>query len=160
MVFRSGLGTVLTRAPESITNAGVPIFTITGGCILVTYIIGRVVGVALDGTATSLSVQFDDGVGAATPMCAALVVTSDGIGTFYIMTGQAADPMRKLETGAALAGPGGMGGGVVAGLGVLGKGYVCGAGDIERLGTAVDAGTVGWTLCYVPLEEGVAVVVA
>jgi len=160
MAFRSGLGTVLTRAPETMTNAGVPIFTITGGCIMVTYIVGEWIGVAMGAGATNLGLQFDDGVGAATAMCAVLAVASDPVGTIYFVSCTPADPLRKLEPAVALAGQGGMNGGLAAGVGLLARGFICGAGSIERLASAVNAGTVGWTLCYVPLEEGVAVVVA
>ncbi len=160
MPYRSGLGTVLTRPAEAMTNAGVPIFTITGGCIMVTYIVGEIVGVAMDATGCNLSLQFDDGVGAVTPMSAALAVADDPIGTIYIVSCTPADPTRKLEPAVALAAQGGMNGGLAAGVGLLAKGFICGAGGIERLATAVNVGTIQWTLTYIPMEEGVAVVAA
>ncbi len=160
MSYRSGLGVVLTRPAEAMTNAGVPIFDITGGCILVTYIIGTVVGVAMDATGNNLSLQFDDGIGAVCPMCTPIATASDPIGTIYYVSCLVGDPMRKLETAVALAGQGGMCGGIAAGLGALAKGYICGVGSIERLATAINVGTVRWTMCYTPLEEGVAVAVA
>lgn len=156
-MHRPGLGEHVYRVPTAIpSNTNEALFTIAGGAILVTYLIGRVTTI-LAGAGVSLSVQHNDGV-AADLLCTATVVTTDPEGTLYHFSADPATALVNLEPGTALAGHGGFLGGDPTGQGVLGRGSLCPAGDIEALTNAACTGQLSWNLYYIPLHAGVTVV--
>jgi hypothetical protein len=129
------------------------LFTISGGRILVTALIGEVTTV-FDGTANSLSVEADPTVGAAADLAAATVCTSDIAGTLYTVNGiQAALLGTQKEGGTEVPTH------ATAHVGVGGTGFVVPAGVIQLRTTATDTtGATKWTLMYVPLDTGASAV--
>lgn len=134
--------------PASTTQA---LFTISGGRVVVTALIGEVTTV-FDGTVNSLSVEADPTVGAAADLAAATVCTSDAAGTLYTVHGiQAAllgtqkEGGTEVPTHAVAKTP-------------VGGGFVVPAGVIQLKTTATDTtGATKWTLAYVPLDDGASV---
>lgn len=142
-----------TRVEKSLspTAATVPIFTVTGGRVVITSIAGLVTTV-MSATATSLSLTADPTVGVAGALSAATVVTSDEAGTQYGVTGTAAD-LLSAQGPAGTEVP-------VAAYAKVGAGLVIGAGVINQVGTAINTGVVKWTITYVALDDNAAVVAA
>src|SRR3546814_19259652 len=78
---KATLGLQATKSLTAVTNGSQALFTVTGHVVL-NSIVG-VVTVAMDGTATSISIAHDPTMGAAADLAAATVVTSDAAGTLY-----------------------------------------------------------------------------
>src|SRR3546814_7773981 len=76
---KATLGLQATKSLTAVTNGSQALFTVTGHVVL-NSIVG-VVTVAMDGTATSISIAHDPTIGAAADLAAATVVTSDAAGT-------------------------------------------------------------------------------
>jgi len=137
--------------PASTTQS---LFTVAGGRVLCTLMIGEVTTV-FDGTANSLSVEVDPTVGAAADLAAATVCTTDAAGTLYTVHGiQAAllgtqtEGGTQVPTHATAKAP-------------LGGGFIIPAGVVQLLTTATDTtGATKWFMYYVPLDEGATVVSA
>lgn len=135
--------------PASTTQT---LFTISGGRVLCTLMIGEVTTV-FDGTVNSLSVEADPTVGAAADLAAATVCTSDAAGTLYTVHGiQAAllgtqkEGGTEVPTHATAKAP-------------LGGGFVIPAGVVQLKTTATDTtGATKWFMYYVPLDDGATVV--
>ena len=119
-------------------------FTVTGR-VMVTQIVGEVDTTAMDGTTTSIKLISNPTVGADVDLCAALVVTSDTVGTLYNITGTLADAMVATTSGAFAAQAGAV---------------IVTAGTIDLHTTATDAGETKWTVHYIPLDVGSTVVTA
>src|SRR3546814_20504410 len=76
---KATLGLQATKSLTAVTNGSQALFTVTGHVVL-NSIVG-VVTVAMDGTATSISIAHDTTIGAAADLAAATVLTSDAAGT-------------------------------------------------------------------------------
>lgn len=145
------LGARVRKSGVSPANATTPLFTVTGGKVLVTSIVG-VVTTAMSATVTSLSLSHDPTVGSAGALCAATVVTSDEAGTLYGVSGVAAATLSvQTEGGAEVPS---------AAFAKAGAGVVLAAGALGQVGTAVNTGVVEWTVTYVPIDDGASVVAA
>ncbi len=136
--------------PASTTQT---LFTVSGGRVLVTSLVGEVTTV-FDGTVNSLSVEADPTVGAAGDLAAATVCTSDAAGTLYTVNGiQAALLGTQKEGGTEVPTH------VTAHVGVGGTGFIVPAGVIQLKTTATDTtGATKWSITYIPYDDGAAVV--
>lgn len=117
------------------------LFTITGGKILITELVGEVTTV-IETQANDTKLVSDPTTGADVDLCAALDITADAVGTIYTITGTLADAMVATTSGAVQAQP---------------NWVVCAAGDIDLNCAASNTGQVKWTLHYIPLDSGVSV---
>lgn len=128
--------------PQTATGA---IFTVTGGRIIVTGIMG-LVAVAGSATVTNLKLRSTPTVGSVADVSAAGLVTSAAIGTIISITGAASDA-TVVSTG--------------AGQILDSTGVIIPTGSI---GVNTDASnatlSVGWTLLWVPLDDGAVAVAA
>jgi hypothetical protein len=121
-----------------------PYFTVTGR-VIVTQIIGEVT-VVFDGTANSMKLISNPTVGSDVDLCAAVVATSDAVGTLYNITGTLANAMIATTSGAVQAQP---------------NGILVTAGTIDLHTTATDTtGSTKWTVHYIPVDEGSKIVTA
>lgn len=160
-MFTPGLGEHVHREPfiPPVTTQET-LFTITGGAILLTFMLGRVTDTLIS-PALDLTLQHSDGI-AADVFAVALTCTNDAVGTLYLITGVLTDDLIALTPGigAAYAMRCGMlGGGATAGQGTIGKGILMINGLIELDADATaTGGLITWDIWYVPLEQGVAVV--
>jgi len=139
------LGKLVVRAtallPQTTDEA---IFTITGGRVMVTSIIGEVTTV-IETQANNTKLKFNPtAAGADTDLCAVLSITADAVGTLYSITGDHSDAMKDglltLETDALLE-----------------RGIILSPGDIELDCAASNTGSVKWSLRFVPIDTGASI---
>jgi hypothetical protein len=161
MAFLPGYGVLVVRPTEVLGNpAGASpsprtIFTIAGGAVKVTLLVGRVT-VLMDATPSTLRLQHSVN---ATFLCAALAaIADDAVETIYEISGDVADLMYKIEGAVAGAARGGLHGGIAAGAGVIANGMDMLPGTIQELWTGDQDGSIQWTLCYLPITQGATVV--
>jgi len=142
------LGQRVDRATDTLpATTDEALFSITGGRVMITSIIGEVTTV-IQTQANDTKLKFNPtATGADTDLCAALDITADAVGTLYSITGDFSDAMKDgllcLETDA-----------------VLERGIILSEGDIELDCAATNTGSVAWSLTYVPIDDGAAVAAA
>lgn len=148
------LGRQVSKAAFTLpATTSTAIFTVTGGRVLVTSLVGEVTTV-LGATATNLNVTLDpDGANAVADLAAATVVTSDAVGTLYSVTGAPLDVLSAAAVGNAQV-PN-----YVAAV-LAGPGFIVPAGSILLKTSATNTGATKWNLTYVPYDAGAAVVAA
>lgn len=140
-----GLGFFVERAtaalPQSTQSA---LFTIAGGRIILTSILGEVT-TAIQNQANGTQLVFNpSGTGADTDLCIDLDIDNDPVGTYYSL-------------------PAAVGSAMVDGLwtaAFLPVNRILGPGNIELDCAASNTGSVKWCMTYVPIDTGVTVVAA
>lgn len=123
------------------------LFTISGGRILLTSIVGEVTTV-IQTQANNTKLKFNpDATGADQDLCAVLDISADPVGELYTIDGTVGNAMRSdLLIGLnSLYGAGGL---------------ILSEGAIELDCAASNTGSVAWTLTYLPIDDGAAVVAA
>jgi hypothetical protein len=141
------LGDKVERATATIPQTATQnIFTVSGGAILVTGLVGRVT-TAIGGTATTLKVSTAPTVGTAVDLTTAVAITSKEVGSVITL---------PLTAGAAIIVNNGGGGGQVPGHAP----YVVPAGAISITTSASTTGAIKWTLTYIMLDDGSAAAAA
>lgn len=128
------------------TAAGA-LFTITGGRVLVTSIVGEVTTV-IQTQADATKITFDPtDAGATQDLCATTDITADAVGTCYSITGTPAtalqDALNFLSSNKVLAQP-----------------LVLKPGSILLDCAASNTGSVKWDLTYIPYDNGASVAAA
>lgn len=137
-------GTRVLKAATTLTNGAASIFTVAGGRVVVTNLIGEVTTV-VSGTTPTLKVTLATTVGGDIDLCSATSITADEVGTLYAVDGVG----NALESGSS---------GVVESSA---KGIVLAEGTIQQVGAAADiGGAVEWTLTYYVLDTGASIVSA
>ena len=129
-----------------------------------TYLLCRVDFLIGNDNAMTLLMQHDEEpTSAITVFCTAVAIDTDIADTLYDCDGDPANALRVHTPGAGAAGicwiGGWIGGNMAAD--VIGTGWILGPGHIQMLTAVGDAGDDGlatWTVFYIPLAEGVAVV--
>lgn len=145
------LGIRVNKASAILPATGLQtLFTVTGGRVMCTLLLGEVT-VVFDGTANSLNVVHDPDVGAVGDLNAATVCTSDIAGTLYSVTGVQAALMGTQKEG-----------GTEVPTHVLAVGpfspFILPAGVTKLQTTATDTtGSTKWTMCYIPIDTGASV---
>jgi hypothetical protein len=127
--------TVPTSAADQV------LFTVTGGRVIVTSLVGEVTTV-LGGTTPSIKlIANPTAAGASVDIATAAVVTADAVGNLYGV-GTVGGTLIVLES-----------------VTPVGAAFVIKAGTIDLNTTANDmTGAIKWTLTYVPLDDGASVV--
>ncbi|HLF79643.1 MAG TPA: hypothetical protein VJB57_19350 [Dehalococcoidia bacterium] len=144
------LGEQVLRAtavlPASATTT--PYFTVTGGRVMITSLIGEFT-TAMDATATTLKFSAVPTVGTANNMCAvSAALTSAEIGALLSLDGVIA---TALQVGVANSGS----------VGGMTKPQIVAAGTIDAVtATATAPGSAKWALTYIPIDEGAYVTAA
>jgi len=142
------LGRMVNRATAALPqSAAGALFTITGGRVIVTSIIGEVTTVIqTQADATKLTFDPTD-AGATQDLCATTDITADAVGTMYSITGTPGtalqDALNFLPSNKLLALP-----------------LILKPGSVLLDCAASNTGSVKWTLTYWPLDSGAAVVAA
>ena len=131
--------------PQSATGS---IFTVAGGRIVLTSLVGEVTTV-LGAVATTLAVVSTPAVGAQATLASATAVTSDAVGDW--LTLPATSPTGALVHTAVS--------GAVA-LPALSLAVLIPVGSIQITASASDTGSVKWSMTYIPFDDGVTVVAA
>ena len=141
------LGTKVDRATAALPQtAQAPIFTVTGGRILVTGLVGEVTTV-MGAVATTLKVTSNPAVGTDVDLTSATAITSKEVGS------QATLP---ATSGSALAVANAGGGGQLP----THQPYVVPVGSIDLVTSASDTGSMKWSLTYIPLDDNASVAAA
>lgn len=124
------------------------LFTITGGRVRITQIVGEVTTV-IQTQATAVKLVYDPtATGSDVDLCATLDLTADPTGELYSITGDFSDAMISLRN-------------VVEAVAMMeAHGIILGPGAIHQNSGAASSGGIKWTLWYVPLDDGAAVVAA
>jgi hypothetical protein len=145
-VFTKGLlGLHVARATATLpaSTAGA-LFTVSGGIVGVTALIGEVTTV-IQTQANDTKIVSNPTTGSDVDLCAALDITADEVGCLYGITGLASDAL--------------VGGG--AGATVLPRNLlVIPEGTIDLNCAATNTGSVKWDLWYVPIDTGASVAAA
>jgi hypothetical protein len=141
------LGSYATKAGVTITNSSQSIFTVSGGLVLVTSLVGIVTTVI--GGAANLNLTHTPTGGAAGDVAQATAIDADAVGTIYTVSGVAAD----LVSAVSAATPS-----VTYGF-ASGK-FVLPAGSLKQKTSAVQTGAIAWHITYVPIESGAALTAA
>jgi len=142
---RRALGQTTERATAVLTAATVNLFTVSGGRILVTQILGEITTV-MQALATNIRLQGNPTTGTARNLCANLNIASYAEGDLLGITGVSTDPMVPPASGGALEGQT--------------FGVIVQEGTIDIISDAAPTGSVQWTLKWIPFDTGAAVVAA
>lgn len=156
------LGTKVDRAtatiPQSTTTS---IFTVSGGRVVITSIVGEVTTV-IGGTTVNFNLVYTPSGGAAADLCAATACTSDAVGTLYsLVSGIAADLLSIQSYTVAASVP------VLASevpnvtfAQLLREPIVVDAGAVGFKTSASTTGAVKWSMTYIPYDDAATVVAA
>lgn len=145
------LGRKVSKAAFTLpASTSTAIFTVSGGRVLITSLVGEVTTV-LGATATNLNVTLDPtGANAVADLAAATTVTSDAVGTLYTVTGAPLDLLSAAAVGNTQI-PN-----YVAGV-ITGAGFIVPAGSILLKTSATNTGATKWDLTYIPYDDGASV---
>jgi hypothetical protein len=138
-------GQKIDRAAAALpqTTAGT-LFTVTGGRILLTSIVGQVTTV-IQTQANNTKLQSVPAVGTAVDLCAVLDISADEVGCLYGISGLFSDAMVGANAGAGVAPR---------------NPLIIPAGAIKLSCAASNTGAVKWSVTYVPLDSGASVAAA
>ena len=139
---RKLLGQTVERATAVIAIGTAPLFTVSGGRIVVTQILGEIT-VVMQAIATTLRLQADPTLGTTRNLCADLDVNAYAAGDLLGITGINTDAMQPPATGGALE--------------AQTMGVIVQEGTIDLVAGANNTGSVKWTLKYIPLDDGATV---
>jgi prophage DNA circulation protein len=127
--------------PASVTGT---IFTVSGGRVLVTGIVG-VVTTAIQAQANAIKLVATPTVGTVNDLSATVESNGAALGTLFSPLGLAGDALVKSTGG---------------GVSLLRNPIVVAAGAIGLNAAATNTGAITWTITYVPLDDGASVVAA
>jgi hypothetical protein len=133
----------LDTLPQTVASPGEALFTITGGRVLVTRLVGEVT-TAIEGTNPVLSVCSAPTVGTAVVLASTVDASSLEIGGFLSVEGDGS-ALVKSNAGAVLAT-------------AVPTAFIVPVGSIGLISGANKTGAMKWDLTYFPLDEGAAVV--
>jgi hypothetical protein len=123
-----------------------PIFTVAGGKVLVTSLVGEVV-VVMPATTNTVKVTGNPTSGTDVDFCTATSTASKEVGSILSLPGAVASGLVVANAG---------GGNPISPTGQVAQ---IGTIDLVTSGTAA-TGTVKWTLTYVPIDDGATVTAA
>lgn len=138
-----GRGKQVSRtAADVFDGSQTPLFTVSGGRVLVKALVGEVSVAAIDAGASNTSLVTNPTVGTDAAMCTVLDINADENGTIYALSGNPADALT-----------GGSGGGASC----MDRCFIVPEGTIDLL-SAADVGTGGalgaFDIWYIPLDTG------
>lgn len=144
--FRKTLyGERVDKAALAITGISTkPLFTVAGGRVIITSLVGEVTTV-IQTQANNTKITFNpDGAGATSDLSAVLDISADAVGLLYGLTGTVTDTLLEgvqFLPSTAMTVP-----------------FVLSEGSIGVDTAASSTGAIAWTLTYVPLDDGASVV--
>lgn len=153
----AGTGIRVNRATAADAVGPTNLFTITGGLVLVTGLVGVVTTLRAGGAGATQVFSHSTGP---TVLCAATITGLATVGTTITITGDPAD-FAIIGVGTAVANTfppiqGGMKG---SGLGAIQQfGPICGVGTITTTLSLSTAGATRYIITYIPLDDAALVV--
>jgi hypothetical protein len=142
MAFRSGLGIQVNRAISAHLAASTPYFTISGGEVLMTGIIGTIT--TAPGGACNATLVFNPTTGTTSNLCGLLALAACTSGDIVTISGLASAAMLASHVPCAPM------------FSATQKGVILGIGDIELL-LSTNVGQSKWVMWYIPLTAGASV---
>ena len=140
-------GIQVNRATAAVPTSAADqaLFTIVGGRVIITSLIGEVTTV-IGGTTPSMKlIANPTAAGASFDLVSAVAITADAVGNLYSLAATAGGALQVTESGTA----------------VFGVAMAVKVGTIDCNISAADAtGSIKWSLTYVPLDNGASVVAA
>lgn len=124
--------------PQTTTGT---LFTVTGGRIILTNIIGEVTTI-IQTQANATKLVSTPTTGTAVDMCATLDITADEVGCLYTITGLPTDAMYGPNAGLGQA---------------MSRWLIIPVGTIKLSCAASNTGSVKWSMTYIPLDDGATV---
>ena len=138
------LGVKVERATDNITT-GEDLFTISGGRVMVTAIVGEVTTI-METKTINFKLVADPTTGTSTDICANLDLSADEAGTLYTVAGNSSSTaMQRGESGSVPAQT---------------SPFIVAAGAIEATVGATHTGSIKWMLFYIPIDDGASVAAA
>lgn len=137
-VRQIGLGIRVAKSTGTLAATTIPLFTIAGGLVMVTSLVGRVTTAIT--VANSYKLQHNPTAGTTVDLC-----TAADIGT----TDTAVGEILVAKKGTAIA----------VGAADQAVNVVMDSGQIESVSAGTD-GVILWALTYIPLEDGASIVAA
>ena len=134
-------GSRVQKSTGTLTAATVPLFTIAGGLVAVTSLVGRVTTAVT--VANSYKLQHNPTAGTTVDLCAATDIgtTDTALGEILVVNGAKATGL------------------VIGALAAPNYPIVMDVGQIEHVSAGTD-GVILWALTYIPLEGGASIVAA
>lgn len=120
------------------------LFTVTGGRILLTGIVGEVTTI-IQNQANNTKIVANPTTGTDVDLCAVLNIANDEVGCLYGITGLFSDALVGANAGATV---------------MPRNDIVIPIGTIDLNCAASNTGSVKWSMFYVPLDSGAAVAAA
>ncbi len=145
----ASLGIQANRATATLPGGATgSIFTVSGGRVVVTSLVGEVTTV-LGATVTTLAIVSTPTTGAATTLASATAVTSAAAGSWFTLP--STSPAGALVVTAVA--------GAVA-LPSVSLGLLVPVGNIQITTSATDTGSVKWSITYIPYDDAATVAAA
>lgn len=139
-------GLRVARAAASLPQStAAAIFTIAGGRVIITSLVGEVTTVIQTQANNTKLIANPAGAGTSVDMCAVLDISADEVGCLYGITGVPGDALIGANAGLTPD---------------MLKGQVLNVGTIDLSCAASNTGAIKWVLTYVPLDDGATVVAA
>ena len=140
-----GLGMRVDRAtgtlPQTTQSA---LFTVTGGRVAITAIVGEVTTV-IETKANDTKLVANPTTGTDVDLCTVLDITADEVGCLYGITGTVGDAMIGANAGATQ---------------LPANAVVVNAGTVDLNCAASNTGSVKWSIFYLPIDDGAYVTAA
>lgn len=154
------LGVRVEKTATLVQNSGVNLFTVSGGLVAVTALVGTVTTAIANTASLTIKLQHTPTSGSAGDLCGATEITNDSVGTIYSLTSAVATDLLSIQSvtdittpTAAAETP------TVTYAHLLWRPIVLPAGTLSVLTSNHDPGpgAIRWRLTYVPLDDGAAV---
>lgn len=141
--LRNVYGVTVQRATSTLpATTDLTIFTVAGGRVLLTTIVGEVT-TAIQAQATATKIRHTSTTGAVTSdLCATLDLTGAVVGTQLSITGT---PATAMVSGSAV---------------VQNNEVILAIGALKLNTAATSTGAIRWTITYIPLDDGASVTAA
>ncbi|MBO3751540.1 hypothetical protein J5X84_36170 [Streptosporangiaceae bacterium NEAU-GS5] len=144
------LGVRVSKATGTVANGITTLFTIAGGRVVLTSLVGRVTTL-IGSTSSNLKLTYNPtAAGTSFDLCTAVAVETDAVEQTYYIAG-------SVASGGALL----VGGAVGQANGVFSTPYILQAGTLEQnLSADPVGGAITWTVTYFPYDDGASLVAA
>ncbi|MEV0618547.1 hypothetical protein AB0I81_34830 [Nonomuraea sp. NPDC050404] len=155
------LGVKVSKSSGLTQNAGTNLFTVAGGLVAVTALVGRVTTAIPNTASLTMKLQHTPSGGAAADLSGATGITNDAVGTLYSLTSAVATDLLSIQSVSAI------GGTPVAAseapsvtfVHTLWRPVILPAGTLSALCSnhTPGSGVISWGLTYVPFDDGASV---
>jgi hypothetical protein len=133
---------VKANLPQSTAAA---IFTVSGGKVLISDIIGEIETTAIAAGANNMKLISNPTTGADVDLCAVVDIDADAVGTMYHITGTLTDAMVATTSGS---------------FATQSTVIAVAPGTIDLSCSSSKTGKIKWTLFYIPIDAAAKVVIA